>query len=103
MTSSVVYPTILEWDRDYYFERLLFAAMLEDYVVPRPKTYANRKWLEGYCEGARFVQSDRNTTFHWLKPAQATSVIVSNIINGNMKLTAKVNGQIDAWLDAIGC
>ena len=78
-----------------------FASFLETYCAPRPKTYSDRKWLEGYCETARTLHGIH---FYPIPGRIITKQRITATINEMLEknLTARGCGQIDAWLDAVG-
>jgi len=93
---------------EYNFHRAVFAEKLETYAVPRPKTYADRKWLEGYSETARTIEPTILSCHkeRWIVVALRVArerVREMRIKMQKKDLTARGAGQIDAWLDAVGC
>ena len=90
-------------DFEHACQREAFLARLEKYVVRRPRTYSDRKWLEGYCEVVRNLIPflTRNELTHYATGSRAMVERADGVID--KFLTRRVEGQIDAWLDAIGC
>jgi hypothetical protein len=86
--------------------RKLFIRKLETYVAPRPRIYADRKWLEGYTSTSVII--GRMAAL----PTKTPGLLISReairsmrmILTGTTrKLTAAQAGAIDAYLDSVGC
>lgn len=84
------------WEQERRRGDFLYA--LNMYVVPRPRTYADRKWLEGYCEAC--------VTIGRILPIfGVVRYTITSLRTGMQKgpVTAILSGHIDAWLDSVGC
>lgn len=90
-----------DWRRAAFLERL------EGYVPKRPRTYADRKWLEGYVETAQTLRPVESRG-GFIAGEKGYLDVVDRICETLAKmqhkpLTSRGEGQIDAWLDAVGC
>jgi hypothetical protein len=70
--------------------------MPEIIVVKRPRTYANRKWLDGYSHVSRLI----STRYLSLRGAR---LAIQQYVIFPEKWTATERGFIDALLDSVGC
>ena len=75
-------------------------AMIE--VVRRPRTYRDRRWLEGWSE---VVGAIGHKPFARLHKGQAEFLITMYKFKarGPQGLTAREAGIVDALLDSVGC
>ena len=103
MTESEIQNYLASWAAEIRVEkdrrRVEFLNRLDLYVVPRPKTYADRKWLEGYCEEARTVET---LQIHNHTMTLGLKSLCAHYIN-QPTFTAIEKGRVDAFLDFIGC
>lgn len=90
------------------WRRAAFLEKLETYVPPRPRTYADRKWLEGYVETARTLAPTIFSPYKekWILSGASFArdrITKTRLQMQRRDLTSRGAGQIDAWLDAVGC
>ena len=80
--------------------RYEFLMALENYVPRRPRTYRDRKWLEGYSLTAAHI-----TNFQPCMMTHVISSLVQAYANPRyyLKITQESRGAVDAFLDAVGC
>lgn len=97
---------IAEWQRLIKAEqaerRANFCTFLDTYCAPRPKSYGDRKWLEGYAE---FCIDPSWVGFHaiHIETREALGLFIFAATECFNKWTHRDRGQVDSYLDSVGC
>lgn len=89
------------WEQERRRGDFLYA--LNNYVPKRPRTYADRKWLEGYCTVAGTIRNVAESMRGTNSPLCTIQALRKALSNSTFKPTAALKGSIDAWLDSVGC
>jgi hypothetical protein len=97
--TSSQFPSFHQWV-DNETRRVSFLKKLQTYTPRRPRTYRDRKWLEGYTLTARNIKNFNA----FMIPHLVTSFVNTYAVpRYYLKLTAESRGAMDAFLEAVGC
>lgn len=81
-------------------------------VVRRPRTYADRRWLESYSTSARTLSymvptmRPHNIDGQWFTHYAvqlSITLLRQAFASPKVKVTHGLRGAIDAWLDSVNC